>query len=127
MSDAGAIRQNKLLGIALRIGATTSFAFMAAAIKLASEAGVRLPELAFYRFAFGLPPLFLWMAYTRNLGAWRTKRPLAHIGRGVLGLATMVCAFSALTYLPLAEATTISFAIPLFAVPSPSASSACWW
>jgi drug/metabolite transporter (DMT)-like permease len=108
--------QNRLLGIALRIGAATSFGFMAAAIKLGDARGVSLPELAFYRFAFGLPPLLAWIALTRNAGAWRTQRPLAHLIRGALGLTTMVCAFAALTYLPLAEAATIGFAAPLFSV-----------
>jgi drug/metabolite transporter (DMT)-like permease len=108
--------QNRLLGIGLRIGATTCFAGMAAAIKLGDQAGVSLPELAFYRFALGLPPLLIWIALTRNAGAWRTQRPLAHLTRGVIGLITMVLAFAGLTYLPLAEAATIGFAAPFFSV-----------
>jgi drug/metabolite transporter (DMT)-like permease len=117
MSEASPpLRQNRLLGIGLRVGAATSFGFMAAMIKLGSEAGISVPELAFYRFAFGLPPLLAWIALTRNFGAWRTKRPLAHLSRGAIGLATMVLAFSALTYLPLAEAATIGFVAPLFSV-----------
>jgi len=110
------LAQNRLLGIALRIGATTSFAGMAAAIKLGDQAGVNLPELAFYRFAFGLPPLLVWIALTRNPGAWRTQRPFAHLARGAIGLTTMVLAFAGLTYLPLAEAATIGFAAPFFSV-----------
>jgi drug/metabolite transporter (DMT)-like permease len=110
------LEPNRLLGIALRIGAASCFGFMAAMIKVGDQAGVSLPELAFYRFAFGLPPLLAWMAWTRNFGAWRTARPLAHLSRGVLGLATMVLAFSALIYLPLAEAATIGFVAPLFSV-----------
>ena len=110
------VHQNRLLGIALRISAATSFGFMAAAIKLAAEHNVALPEQAFYRFAFGLPPLLVWILLTRNYGAWRTKRPLAHLARGALGLSTMVCAFAALAFLPLAEAATIGFAAPLFSV-----------
>jgi len=113
---SAAAPQNRLLGIALRIGAATSFGFMAAMIKLGSEAGVSLPELAFYRFAFGLPPLLAYIVWTRNFGAWRTKRPLAHLSRGVIGLSTMVLAFAALTYLPLAESATIGFVAPLFSV-----------
>jgi drug/metabolite transporter (DMT)-like permease len=116
MASGAPLKQNRLLGIVLRIGAATSFGFMAAAIKLGDARGVALPELAFYRFAFGLPPLLAWIALTRNAGAWRTKRPLAHLTRGALGLSTMVCAFAALTYLPLAEAATIGFAAPLFSV-----------
>ena len=111
-----AVTQNRLLGIGLRIGAATCFGFMAAMIKLGDEAGVSLPELAFYRFAFGLPPLLIWMGMTGNFGAWRTKRPLAHLGRGVIGLSTMVTAFAALTFLPLAESATIGFVAPLFSV-----------
>ena len=108
--------QNRLLGIALRIGATTCFGFMAAAIKLGYEAGATTVELVFYRFAFGLPPLLLWITWSRNPGAWRTERSLAHLWRAFTGLVTMVLAFSSLSYLPLAESTTIGFAAPLFAV-----------
>jgi drug/metabolite transporter (DMT)-like permease len=108
--------QNRLLGIGLRIGATTCFAFMAAMIKLGYLRGVSTVELGFYRFAFGLPPLLLWIAWDRNFAAWRTERPLAHVSRAAIGLATMLVAFSALAYLPLAESTTIGFAAPLFAV-----------
>ena len=109
-------KQDRLLGIGLRIGATTCFAFMAAMIKLGFAAGVSTPELAFYRFAFGLPPLLAWILWTRNYTAWRTERPMAHVSRAAIGLATMVLAFSSLAYLPLAESTTIGFAAPLFAV-----------
>ncbi|HEV2748414.1 MAG TPA: DMT family transporter [Allosphingosinicella sp.] len=109
-------QQDRLLGIALRVGATTCFAFMAAAIKLGHGAGVSIPELVFYRFAFGLPPLLLWIAWSGNFRAWRTQRPLAHLWRAFAGLAAMTLAFTALRYLPLGEATTIGFAAPLFAV-----------
>lgn len=109
-------RQDRLLGIALRVGATTCFGFMAAMIKLGYDAGVSTPELIFYRFAFGLPPLLVWIAWDRNSRVWRTERPLAHLWRASAGLGTMVLAFTALSYLPLAEATTIGFAAPLFAV-----------
>jgi drug/metabolite transporter (DMT)-like permease len=109
-------RQNRLLGIGLRVAATSCFAFLAMLVKLGHEAGVETVELAFYRFAFGLPPLLLWIAASRSFGAWRTERPLAHLWRGTIGLTTLVLAFSALAFLPLAEATTIGFAAPLFAV-----------
>ena len=108
--------QNPLAGIALRLFATTCFAFMAMLVKLGHEQGVATVELAFYRFAFGLPPLLLWVAATRNFGVWRTGRPLAHLWRAAVGLTTLLLAFSALAWLPLAEATTIGFAAPLFAV-----------
>ena len=109
-------QQNSLLGIGLRIGAATCFALMATLIKLGYAAGATTVEMAFYRFVFGLPPLLLWVAWTRNSGVWRTERPFAHLWRVAIGLTTMVLAFAALFYLPLAESTTIGFAAPLFAV-----------
>ena len=109
-------QQNRLLGIGLRIAATTCFGFMAAMIKLGYQTGVSTVELAFYRFAFGLPPLLLWIGWSGNWSAWRTERPTAHVWRAFVGLSTMLLAFSALAYLPLAESTTIGFAAPLFAV-----------
>ncbi len=116
MTDPSPPRQSPMLGIAFRLGAATSFGFMAAAIKLGHEAGIAVAELAFYRFAFGLPPLFVWMALTHSFGAWRTQRSMMHVSRGVLGLGTMVIAFYALAFLPLAEAATIGFVAPLFSV-----------
>jgi drug/metabolite transporter (DMT)-like permease len=110
------LRQNRLAGIGLRLGAAASFGCMGAMIKLGHEAGIHLAELIFYRFAFGLPPLLAWIALTGRWSAWRTDRPAAHLTRGVLGLATMALAFSALAFLPLAEATVIGFVAPLFAV-----------
>ena len=115
-TQASRPEQDRLLGIGLRIGATTCFAFMAALIKVGYARGVSTPELTFYRSAFGLPPLLLWIAWDRNFGAWRTKRPMAHVLRAAIGLSGMVLGFSTLAYLPLAEATTIGFAAPLFAV-----------
>src|SRR3954447_25778872 len=96
--------QRRLLGIALRIGAASCFGCMGGAIKLGYAAGASTVELGFYRFAFGLVPLLLWIALSGNRGVWRTQRPLAHVSRAALGLATMMMTFSALAYLPLAEA-----------------------
>jgi drug/metabolite transporter (DMT)-like permease len=108
--------QNRLLGIGLRLAAATSFAIMAAMIKLGYDRGANTVELAFFRHAFGLIPLLIWIGWSGNFGVWRTEHPKAHLTRAALGLCTMLLAFGALAYLPLAEATTISFAAPLFAV-----------
>jgi drug/metabolite transporter (DMT)-like permease len=115
MADARPHQQH-LLGIALRIGAATTFATMALAIKLAYAHGVSTIEVCFYRSAFALPIVLLWILANRNFGAWRTKHPLSHAWRSAVGLTSMLLSFTALFYLPLAEATTIGFAAPLFAV-----------
>ena len=109
-------QQNRLLGIGLRVGAITSFAFMAAGVKIGHVLGLSIVEIAFYRSAFAFPPLLAWVLMSRNFAVWRTQKPFAHAWRTAVGLTAMLLGFSALRYLPLAEATTISFAVPLFAV-----------
>lgn len=110
------LRNERLKGVLMRIAAISAFSAMAATIKLAYDHGVSTPEMMFYRSLFGLPPLLGWIIWLRQWDAWRTARPLAHLGRGAIGLLSMSLAFSALWLLPLAEATTISFAAPLFAL-----------
>ncbi len=116
MNAFPSVPQNRLLGILLRLGAMACLGIMAAMIKLAHEAQIHIVEQIFYRFAFGLPPLAIWIAVTRNFRPWHTQRPLAHLARGALGITTMALGFGALAYLPLAEAAVIGFAAPFFSV-----------
>lgn len=116
MTSSPRPQPNRMLGIIIRLAGATSFAIMAAMIKLGYDHGVNTVEMAFYRHVFALLPLLAWIGWSRDLGAWRTDRPVSHLARSLVGLCTMLMAFAALSYLPLAEATTISFAAPLFAV-----------
>jgi drug/metabolite transporter (DMT)-like permease len=110
------LRHDRLRGVAMRLVAITCFSIMAALIKLSFERGAETPEVMFYRSLLGLPPILLWIAWDRKWDAWRTARPLAHLGRSLIGIVSMLLGFSALALLPLAEATTISFGAPLFAL-----------
>jgi len=110
------LRHEPVRGVVMRLVAISCFSIMAALIKLAFERGATTPETMFYRSLFGLPPLLLWIAWERRWDAWRTQRPRAHLARGGIGLVSMTLGFSALGLLPLAEATTISFVAPLFAL-----------
>lgn len=102
-------------GIVHRSGAVLGFAIMAGGIKLAADRGVSTVELLFYRNLFSVPLILLWLAVGTGFAAIRTKRPGAHFIRAVIGLVSMFLNFQALVMLPLAEATTIGFAAPLFA------------
>ena len=110
------LRHERVKGIIMRLAAITGFALMAATIKLAYAHGASTVEAVFYRSLFGLPPLLGWVAWCGAWEVWKTKRPLAHALRGSLGLTSMVLGFTALGLLPLAEASTISFVAPLFAL-----------
>lgn len=115
-SPAPARRDDVILAIGFRLLAATCFAFMGAMVKMGHDAGIGIVEIVFYRYAFGLGPLALWALWLGDRAVWRTSRPGAHAVRAMLGLVTIVLAFSALEYLPVAEAITISFTAPLFAV-----------
>lgn len=114
--NATAPTERRGRAIAYRIAAATMFAVMAALIKLAVERDVAVVEIMFWRFAFGVPPLFLYIAMRSNAGIVRTRRIGAHVWRAGIGLLSMYVSFRAVALLPLAEATTIGFAAPLFAI-----------
>lgn len=84
-------------------------------VKLAGEHKVHLVESLFWRQLAGLPAVLLWLWSTGKLHEVRTKRPGAHALRATLGLTSMALNFSAMLLLPMALATTISFATPIFA------------
>ena len=102
-------------GIAFRLVSVGCYSLMAALLKLASKHGVVAGEMLFYRAIFALPVVLVWALKTGGFSALRTHRPWAHLGRCVLGIASILCAFQALIMLPLATATTIGFTAPMFA------------
>jgi drug/metabolite transporter (DMT)-like permease len=74
-------------------------------------------QMVFFRSAFAILPVVLVYAIRGELAtAVRTSRPLGQLGRGLLSVGGMFTNFSALTRLPLADATAISFASPLITV-----------
>jgi hypothetical protein len=95
-ADLPPLRHERGKGILLRLAAIVGFSVMAALIKLAFARGASTPEIMFYRSLFGLPPLLLWIGWSRQWGAWRTQRPGAHLARSVIGLVSMTLGFSAL-------------------------------
>ena len=74
-------------------------------------------QMVFFRSAFAILPVVVIYAFRGELrSAVRTSRPLGQLGRGTLSVCGMFTNFSALTRLPLADATAISFASPLITV-----------
>jgi drug/metabolite transporter (DMT)-like permease len=107
---------NLLKAIGLKLISALLFAAMSALVrKLGNVAPVG--QIVFFRSAFAILPVVVIYALRGELAsAVYTSRPLGQLGRGLLSVFGMFTNFSALTRLPLADATAISFASPLFTV-----------
>lgn len=94
--------------------ASALFSVMSAMVK---SVGARLDsfEIGFFRCAFGLAAVLPFMLHA-GPAVFRTDRPFLHLFRGLLGTTAMFCGFYAITHLPLADATAISFANSLFMI-----------
>ena len=102
--------------IGLKLISALLFAFMSALVRQLGDVAP-VGQMVFFRSAFAILPVVLVYAIRGELAtAMRTSRPLGQLGRGLLSVGGMFTNFSALTRLPLADATAISFASPLITV-----------
>jgi len=74
-------------------------------------------EVAWFRASFGLLVILPFVWRYGGVRAIRTRRLPMHLLRGIMGAAAMLSGFYAVAVLPLALATSLSFARPLFMVP----------
>lgn len=116
VTPSTAAPQNILGGIALRLLAMASLSLMFVVVKYIDRAGIHIVESLFWRQALVLPFLLLWVKATGGFASLRTNRIGAHTRRMLMGLTGMACNFGAMILLPMAEATTISLSVPIFAV-----------
>jgi len=108
--------QQPLAGIALRLLTALLLAIMFALVKLASMRGVNVIESLFYRQCGSALCATAFVGLVPGFHSLRTQRVWAHVGRMALGVGAMGLNFLAFVLLPLAEATTIGFSVPIFAV-----------
>jgi drug/metabolite transporter (DMT)-like permease len=108
-------RDHLPLAIMLRLSSVLAFALMNVGIKLAEAGGAVLGEIMFWRQAGAALLIAGILAAGPGFGTIRTSRIGAHVGRTALGLVAMTLTFTTLTLLPLAEATTLGFSMPIFA------------
>jgi drug/metabolite transporter (DMT)-like permease len=95
------------------IGAGANFAIMIVIVRHVS-AEQHPFEIAFFRNMFGLAFMLPWIVRTGWEGL-RTKRFRLHLFRALIGLSAMLCFFSAISLIPVAEVTALTFTAPLFA------------
>ena len=95
------------------VAASTAFAAMIILIRHLTATFDPL-QVVFFRNAFGLIAMLPWIA-GHGLGTLRTQRLGLHALRAGIGIVSMICWFTALSLMPLAEATALSFTAPIFA------------
>ena len=116
LANATLVNTDRILpAVAWRLVSVVAFATMGALIKLTELRGAGLAELLFFRQAGAIPIVAAWVAIGPGLAMLRTRRLGAHAIRCVVGLSSMTCMFATIMLLPLAEATTLQFTVPIFA------------
>jgi drug/metabolite transporter (DMT)-like permease len=102
-----------LLAALLMIGAMTCFATMGIFIKLAAEQ-LHALEVVFFRNFLAVLMMVPWLI-RQGPGVMKTRRIGLYATRSFFNIIGMTAGFMALTLIPLAEATALSFTAPLFA------------
>lgn len=106
---------NQLPGIIMKVMSVLAFVGMASCIKATGK----LPpgQIVFYRSFFAIIPVLVWLAWMGQLrGGLTTPRPMSHVVRGLVGVASMGLGFYGLTRLPLPDAIALSYANPLMVI-----------
>ncbi len=108
--------QNEPLGIILRILSGVTFSLMFAIIKYLGDT-VPLGQVVLFRSAFALVPLIIFLLWQGGFpNGLRTKRPMGHFWRSFFGTIAMFAVFMTVRYLPIAEATTLTYLSPIILV-----------
>ncbi len=95
--------------------AAFTFAILIGLIRfIASEYAYHPFEIAFFRNFFGLLFMLPWL-FRAGFQVLHTQRMGLHVTRSLVGLVAMLTWFTAITWMPLAEAVALSFTVPLFA------------
>ncbi|MEX2648938.1 MAG: DMT family transporter [Alphaproteobacteria bacterium] len=102
-----------MAGIGLLLLAVVVFSVMDALIKWTS-ADYPTVQVVFFRAVFAFLPLSLFIARRGGVAVLRTRRPLAHVLRCLVGISSMFLGFWALDLMPLADVIAIGFAGPIF-------------
>lgn len=100
-------------GVGLFVLAVFLLALMDLGIKWLS-ADYPTMQIVFFRSFFGLVPLLLPILLSGRWNDLRTRRPLAHLARGLVAVIAAGSFFFALGELPLATVYTIGYSAPLF-------------
>lgn len=112
---AQARQDRPLFAILLRLLAMMMIGATYAIGKLLIERGANLAEIVFYRQLFAFPVAAGWALAVLGPALLPQAPMRTHVTRTSLGMIGMLLNFGAVALLPLAEATSIGFTMPIFA------------
>ncbi|GAB5347929.1 DMT family transporter [Alteriqipengyuania sp. 357] len=114
--DASVAQSRPLMAIGLRLLAALALTTLSMLVKLTGEQDVHLFEIIFWRQAVTLLAMIGFAAATVGFATLRPVRFKSHAIRSAYGIVGMALVYGAVIMLPLAEATTINFTAPIWAV-----------
>jgi len=101
--------------IGLIVGSVLCFTILDATVKHLADR-YPIPLLVWARYTVQTLVVLLWLLPKMGLGLFRTPRPGLMLVRGAILPLSSLCFFSALKYLPLAEATAINYGTPILVI-----------
>ena len=104
-----------LSAIGLIVGAVLCFTVLDATVKTLADR-YPIPLLVWARYTVQLLVIFVWILPQMGAALFRTPRLKMQLVRGALLPVSSLCFFSALKYLPLAEATAINYGTPILVI-----------
>jgi drug/metabolite transporter (DMT)-like permease len=107
------IEERRLLGISLVLLGYLLFTVVDSCAKWLMNAGLPSNEVVFVRYAGQLLMVSAFFLPTRGVELVTTRRPGLEIIRGLCLLASTVCNFTAILFLPLTVTASIMFTAPL--------------
>ena len=113
MSDNRLIDQPSI-GIISFVGNLLVMALLAAGVRELVDRDYPLGEVLLLRYAFAFAVFWIVMVTTAQLLVLRTRRPLDHAIRSVSGVLSLTMLYFAITRIPIADATAISYSAPIF-------------
>jgi drug/metabolite transporter (DMT)-like permease len=101
--------------IGLIVGAVLCFTMLDATVKHLADR-YSIPLLVWARYTVQTLVILIWLLPQMGTGLLRTTRPRMQFVRGAILPLSSLCFFSALKYLPLAEATAINYGTPILVI-----------
>ena len=92
-----------------------SFTLMGMTVRVLSR-DVSVETIIFFRNAFSLPVLVLWMVATGRAANVRTSLIWMHLLRALCGVASLACLIVAYQHLDFASATALAYTTPLWVI-----------